>query len=429
MGSSRICSHDSWSTLLSMMGTGAHSPPWPSPSRVAHQQGAYLLAVPVDHRTLEDAAAGMGIPEVEPSLRLLAGIVGVAVEVEAVAEIGAVVGEELDVVPDVGLAPDLGRVGHVEISRGLESSGIVALHRAHRGPGVAVLQAQVGPGALVAQADVAGDAEQLAVAEELAVAVEEAAGLGLDGDPFVVVLQLEVHHPGDGVGPVLGRGAVAQDLHPLEGDGRDDGQVGTLGAVGHAVAEPVDHRGAVAALAVDQHQGVVGRQAPQVGRPDDGPRVADGLGVDVVRGHDVPQQVGQVGAALLDELLAADDVDGHGRLRYGARLGAGARDHDFLEHDLLLELGDVVFFFRFLRQGRGYGAQEEQCAHAEGERQDWEMEQVSHRSTSSVQGVDVAREDQESKNNRLYEKGGRRWDGQVAPAPARSGRRCPRTRW
>ena len=233
----------------------------------------------------------MGIAEIEPAFRFLAGVVGVTVEVEVLTQIRTVVGEELQIVSDEGLPPDLRGIGYVRIARGNQARGIIALHRADGFARVAVFQAEVGPGTLVAQAEIARDGKQLAIAED-AFAVLEAADFGLDRQPVGAVLEAEVQHAGNGVRAVLGRRAVAQDLHALERDRRDGCQVRPLCAIGDAIAQPVNHRSAMTALAVDQDQRVVGGQPPHVGRPDDGARIADRLGIDVVRGHDIAYKVG-----------------------------------------------------------------------------------------------------------------------------------------
>ena len=162
----------------------------------------------------------MGIAEVEPAFRLLAGVVGMTVEVEVLAQGRPVVGEELQIVSDVGLTPDLGGIVHIRIARGEQGRGIIALHRADGFAHVAVFQAEVGPRTLVAQAEIASDRKQLAIAED-AFAVLEAADLGLDRKPFGTILEAEVQHAGDGVRAVLGRCAVAEDFHSFERDRRD----------------------------------------------------------------------------------------------------------------------------------------------------------------------------------------------------------------
>jgi hypothetical protein len=56
-------------------------------------------------------------------------------------------------------------------------------------------------------------------------------------------------------------------------------------------------------LAVDQHQRVIGRQAAQIGGPNDCRRIRNRLHVDVVRRDDIAQQVLQVRVALVLEII------------------------------------------------------------------------------------------------------------------------------
>ena len=159
-----------------------------------------------------------------------------------------------------------------------------------------------------------------------AVARAVAAGVQLEAAAATVVLQQKVQHPGDGVGAVLGRRAVAQHLDLSQRYGRDGRDVGTLRPVGDAVADPGDDRAPVPALAVDEYQGVVGGEAAQVGGSDESRRVTDGLGVDVVGGDQGPQLIADVGAALADDILIRNGVDRHRRLDDRPRLCAAADD-------------------------------------------------------------------------------------------------------
>ena len=102
--------------------------------------------------------------------------------------------------------------------------------------------------------------------------------------------------------------------------------------------QPGDDRRPVAALAVHQHQRVVGGQVAQVRRPHDGRRVADRLRVDVEGRDDCPELADQVPAPLPDQIRRADDVHGHGGLGDRARRGAAAHDHDGLGDHRQLEL-------------------------------------------------------------------------------------------
>ena len=118
-----------------------------------------------------------------------------------------------------------------------------------------------------------------------------------------IILEDKVHHTSDGVRPVLSRGTVAQYFYLFERDGGDHGDIRTLGTVGYAVTEPGDDRGAVATLAVKQHQGVVGSQAAHVSGTDYRGRITDGLSIDVIGGHNISDQLKNI---LTDEIKIAD---------------------------------------------------------------------------------------------------------------------------
>ena len=233
-----------------------------------------------------------------------------AVELHAVAEQVAEVGEELEVVVDLRRTPDLGRVADGGVAGGGERRRVAALGAAAGGVGVAVLHAEVDePGPAERQAGVAGDRVRAAVAraERAAAQLEAAAG--------PVVLEQDVHHAGDRVRAVLRRGAVAQDLDLAQRDRRDGREVRPLGALLHAVGVvPGDDRSPVAAFPVDQQQRMVGREAAQMRRADDGGGVAVLLRIHVEGGQDGAQLVGEVGVALPDEVGGGDGVDRRRRI-------------------------------------------------------------------------------------------------------------------
>src|SRR5690606_6223087 len=93
--------------------------------------------------------------------------------------------------------------------------------------------------------------------EGLAVALVGDVVLGLEFDAVELPLRDDVDDTGHGIGAVDGGGAVPEDLDPVN-DGHGQGV-----QVHHAV----DADGG-RALAVDQHQGPVGAQAPQGDRTD-----------------------------------------------------------------------------------------------------------------------------------------------------------------
>ena len=286
---------------------------------VADEQGAAAVAA-------EHPAAGVRVPEVEERQHVAARVAGVAVGLHAVGEQVAEVGEELEVVVDLRRPPLLGGVADVAVPGRDEARRVGPLHAAVGRRGVAVLEAEVGEAVPAQrQAGVGGDGVLPAVAG----AVRPAAHL--DAPARAVVPEQEVEHPGDGVRPVLGRRPVAQHLDLPQGDAGNGRDVGPLRAVGHAVAQPRDDRPAVAPLPVHEHQRVVGGHAPQARGADDGGHVPVLLRVDVEGREQHPQLVGEIGAALADDLGGGDDVDRHRRLGDRPRLGAAADDDDVLD--------------------------------------------------------------------------------------------------
>ena len=269
-----------------------------------------------------DVGAVVRVPEVEPLRHLLLRVVGVPVELHPVGEQVAEVAEQLQVVLDRRVAPDLRRVGHGRVAGRDQRRGVGALHAAIGRVGVAVLHAEIDEtGVAERQSDVAGNGVRIAVARAVG------AGIELQAAARAVVLEQEVQHAGNGVRAVLRRGAVAQHLHLAQrnrGNGRD---VRTLRAVRHA-GEPGDDRRAVAALAVHQHERVVVRQVAQAGRPHQRGGVADWMRGDVEGGDQRPQLVVERGGALADDVLQRNGVNGHRRGGHRPRPGAAAHDDD-----------------------------------------------------------------------------------------------------
>ena len=73
-----------------------------------------------------------------------------------------------------------------------------------------------------------------------------------------ILLEDDVHHAGDGVGTVLGGGAVQQHFDMVDRRFRDQRQVGARSCrTPESPRKNVQIAGIVAAIAVHQHQGVV----------------------------------------------------------------------------------------------------------------------------------------------------------------------------
>ena len=200
------------------------------------------------------------------------------------------------------------------------------------------LEAEVGKAVVgQRQAQVGGDIHLVAVT------VVGLAPTGLERQALGGILQLEVQNAGNSVRAVLGRGPVAQDFDPLQGDGRDNGQVSALRPEIDAVRRQADDRGAVATFAVDEDQGGVGRQPAQIGRPHKSSTLAEGMLVDVIGRHGRRQQRVYVPDAVGLQVLALNNIYRHRRI-----LGRTVR-HARADHLQGVQPDD--FRFRLLRFG------------------------------------------------------------------------------
>ena len=123
----------------------------------------------------------------------------------------------------------------------------------------------------------------------------------------------KVHNPGDRVRVVLRGRTVAEHLDAAPGDGGDGREIRPLGPEGDPVpAVPVDHGGPVAALAVDENQGVVRRQIAQHCRAHQGRGVADRLGIHGERRDRGAEPLIDGGRSLAQQVFRTDRVDGDG---------------------------------------------------------------------------------------------------------------------
>src|SRR5690606_12970321 len=76
-----------------------------------------------------------------------------------------------------------------------------------------------------------------------------------DASALIVVLEDDVDDTCDGIGSVKRGCAIGQDFHMVDGGRRNEGKVGGRRSAARAYVG-----GDVSALAIDQHQGVIGRQ-------------------------------------------------------------------------------------------------------------------------------------------------------------------------
>ncbi len=300
-----------------------------------------VVRVEIAHETppviREHAAPCIGIAKEEPAFGFPVGHVAERVGFGSVGQFQTRVQENRPVSLHVRCAPDLGvGLSDMGVAAGDQAGRIAPLHAADRRLGLAPLRAQIGE---TAGRDRGSDIRGEPVF--VAVAFVGLSPLRLDHAAVRPVLEHEVDHPGDGVRAVLGGGGVAQHFHPVERDRRDHADVGALRAFRNAVAEPDYDGRAMAALAVDEHQRLIRREPAQVGGANEGRRVADRLGADVVGRHQRAHEVGQVRGAAIREVLAADQVDRRRRIRNRPDRPARAHDKNIPEFIYLL-LGGIL---------------------------------------------------------------------------------------
>ena len=189
-----------------------------------------------------------------------------------------------------------------------QEAALVAQHGADLGAGVAGLA--IGDGAV----------------DRLEVGVVGAEA-GFERAAFGRVIQDHVDHAGHRIGAVQRTGAIAQHLDALDRADRDRVEVDRGGALAD-LAVGVDQRAAVAALAVDQHQHLIGREAAQLGRPDVVGAAGVGLAREIERGQQRLQRAAQLAIdhAGLADVLGGKHVHRRGGFQHGPVDGAGAGD-------------------------------------------------------------------------------------------------------
>src|SRR5258708_13536456 len=144
-------------------------------------------------------------------------------------------------------------------------------------------------------------------------------------------LQYTVHDTGDGIGAVLGRGAVPQDLYPVDRGFRYGIEVRS--GISPAPGSEQGHKsGLVPSFAIDQHEGLIRPQTTEGGKVDGICAITSALFVIIKgrRGH--IQQGGQVhfggGQAYLVDF---NNVNRYGRLRLGPSRATTADEHSLVK--------------------------------------------------------------------------------------------------
>jgi hypothetical protein len=142
--------------------------------------------------------------------------------------------------------------------------------------------------------------------------------------------QDDVDHAGNRIGAVLRRGAVAQHFDAVDRGHRDRVDVGTRGTAADGLLH-VDQRLLVAALAVDQHEDLVGAEGAQRRGAQDVGAVADEGAGEIEARLEHLQDLTHFLHAGLAQLFAGDHVDRRGGFRRRAPACARADDLHLVE--------------------------------------------------------------------------------------------------
>ena len=167
--------------------------------------------------------------------------------------------------------------------------------------------------------------------------------------PALGTPQPYIDDPRDRVGSVLGGCAIAQDFDPLDRQRRDGVEIDRRAAASDRPVQ-IEQGGSVTTLAVDEHQRLVGRQAPQGCRAQRIRTVGNrGLG-EVEAGHQLIEDLVDLGVAGIVQCVPADDVDRNRTVRCGAIRPAGSDDDDLFLRGLRFFDRKIGFVRRLLSQ-------------------------------------------------------------------------------
>ena len=153
--------------------------------------------------------AAIGSAKEEYGLYRFFGVVGQGIQGHVVAQVQPGIGEELEIVLDIGRAPGLGRVLDKRIVQG-QPRGVAALHLPFGALGLQPLGAEIDKSRGAQRQTRIG---RQAIVSAIAVVVPAAASR--QGKALGIVFELKVDNTGNGIGAVLGRRAVAQHLYLL----------------------------------------------------------------------------------------------------------------------------------------------------------------------------------------------------------------------
>ncbi len=141
-----------------------------------------------------------------------------------------------------------------------------------------------------------------------------------------LTLEHDVDHASDRVRAILGRRAVPQHLDALDRRRRDRVEIDPHSAPAER-AVYMDERARVASLAIDQHQNLIGTEAPEARgihmiRP-----IGDRLMRGIERGFQCRKHLVHFGHPRLGHFLRRDHVHRDRRLGGGARRAGADHDH------------------------------------------------------------------------------------------------------
>jgi len=255
-----------------------------------------------DGRAIVEALIGIGVRQI-----------GEQIELAVVGDLQLGIDQEL-VAVGRGRAPDLGRPRIVRQLRG-ETRILLGEQYSDRPGGAAA-------GAVVTVV-FATDIDETAVEQVEALVERDLAALAvamifiltithLHLGAGAVAAQTVIQDAGDGVGTVLRRRAIAQDLQIIDGDGGNGGNIGALRAERQAriaTSIDLDEGRVVVALAIQHDEHFVARKATQRRRPYKTGGIRNRILRHEEGWNDILERVEHVRARLRLQVRGTDDVD------------------------------------------------------------------------------------------------------------------------
>ncbi len=173
-----------------------------------------------------------------------------------------------------------------------------------RGPAIHVAIGQASKPVLAQSHTKVGIHRQIAAI----VAVKVAPMANRDLPALLLFIKDDIDHPGHGVRTILGRRTIAQNLKARNRCRGDHVQVHTDGTIIEG-RDRVDQRGTVTALAIHQHQSLVGIQTPQRARGNYRRGATARAGRQVERGHQIAHRLKDTRLGPLLKLFGIKDID------------------------------------------------------------------------------------------------------------------------